>query len=89
MDVAILPLISPNNYVAFRRLLGSDIPNTYNEWLKLQTKEIRGFVRAGLVTKTIGVNSDEFSRFLRARGAKANIVSLRNFTIDKDAGNIY
>jgi hypothetical protein len=89
MDVEVFPLILPNDYAAFRRLVGSDIPDTYDEWFNLQRKEIREFVQAGRATKTIEVHSNEFSRFLRERGANANIVSLRNFTIEKDAGNTY
>jgi hypothetical protein len=88
-DIEDFPLITPNDYPAFRAILGNDIPATYNEWLYLQTKEIREFVQAGRETRTISVNPHEFARFLHSRGANANIVSLRNYTIEKGAGNSY
>jgi hypothetical protein len=88
-EVEDFPLIAPNDYAAFRNILGNDIPDTYDEWLKLQTEEIIQFGRAGRETAKIPVHSDEFARFLHSRGANANIVSLRNFTIEKAAGNSY
>jgi hypothetical protein len=86
-DFEVFPIIAKDDYPTFRQIIGDDIPATYDEWLKLQTKEIREFNQAGRNTKKVPVDPYEFSRFLTARGANANIVSLRNFTIEKDAGN--
>jgi hypothetical protein len=87
-DVEVFPLIAPNDYAAFRSILNEDIPATYDEWFNLQSKEIREFVQVGRATRKIPIDPYEFVRFLRARGANANIVSLRNFTIEKDAGTV-
>jgi hypothetical protein len=89
MDVEVFPLIAPSDYAAFRNILGDGMPATYHEWFQLQTKEIREFIQAGRDTRKVQVYSDEFVRFLRARGANAPLVSLRNFTIKKDAGSTF
>ena len=34
----ILPVITSDNYDAFRHILRSDIPDTYDEWLNLFSK---------------------------------------------------
>jgi hypothetical protein len=89
MDIEIFPMIAPNDYAAFRQLLGEHIPDAYDEWRQLQAKEIREFTQVGGRTLEVPINSHEFSRFLTARGANANLVSLRNCVIEKDAGNAY
>jgi hypothetical protein len=88
-DVEVFPLIAPNDYAAFRSILNDDIPATYDEWRNLQSKEIREFMQVGRAPREIPIDSYEFARFLHSRGANANIVQLRNFTIEKDAGNSY
>lgn len=89
MDVEVFPLIAPNDYVAFRALLRDNVPDTYDEWRKLQTDEIRQFVMAGRAIREVPVYSHQFANYLRARGANANLVSLRNFTIEVDDGYRY
>ena len=88
-EVEDFPLIALNDYAAFRNILGDDAPHSYDEWLYLQKREIRDFIQVGRNTRTTPIYSREFARFLHSRGANANIVSLRNFTIEKAAGNGY
>jgi hypothetical protein len=87
MDVEVFPLIAPNDYPALLALIGSDLPDTYDEWRNLQANEIRQFIQAGRTTKEVPVDLHQFSNFLQERGAKANLVSLRNCTIEIDAGH--
>ena len=89
MDVEVFPLIAPNDYPNFRALIGSDIPDTYDKWRNLQTNEIRQFIQAGRTTKEVPVDSHQFTNFLYARGANANLVALRNCTIEINAGYRY
>ena len=89
MCVEVFPWITPDDYAAFRRLIGADMPGTITEWLERQRREIREIVGAGKNVKTIEVGSAEFARFLHSRRAPANIASLRNFAIEKDAGQIF
>ncbi len=81
-NVEVYPVIAPDNYPVFCGII-KDMPATYDEWFNLQSQDIRGFRQLGYTVKEIPIDSDEFIRFLRARGARANIVSLRNFTIEK------
>ena len=81
MDIEFFPSIAPDDYAAFRRLLGEDIPNTYDEWRNLQTNEIRQFRQVGRNTREVPVDPNEFAAFLQTTGAQANLTSLRNFTI--------
>jgi hypothetical protein len=89
MEVVYLPFISSRDYDAFRRILHSDLPNTYDEWFQLHTKERADRGRVGHPIREIKVNPNEFSRFLNARGMTANLKTLEDFTIEKASGKHY
>jgi hypothetical protein len=61
MEPIYLPFISPRDYDTFRRILHSDLPNTYDEWFTLHTKERADRGRAGCPVREIKVNPNEFS----------------------------
>ena len=88
-EIEVFSIISPHDYAAFRTLTGDDIPATFDEWSKLQAKEIRQFVQVGSKTGTVPVDPNEFTRFLHARGAIGNRVSPRDFAIEKFYGKRY
>ncbi len=88
-DAEVFPLIAPNDYATFRQLIGANMPDTYDKWRQLQTKELREFIQAGRQTREVPIDSNQFARFLSTRGANANLVSLRNCTIEIDAGYRY
>jgi hypothetical protein len=60
----ILPVIASDDYEAFRGVLGSHIPDTYDEWLNLFAKweEINSGNKSGI--RCVNVNSAEFSMYL-------------------------
>jgi hypothetical protein len=89
MEIIYLPFISPHNYEAFRRILHSDLPNTYDEWFQLHANERADRGRVGLSIREIKVNPNEFSRFLNARGMAASPKALGAFTIEKASGKSY
>jgi hypothetical protein len=89
MDIEYFPLIAANDYAAFRNILGDNIPDSHDEWLGQQTEEIREFVQAGRKPEKVQVFAHEFSRFLHAKGDQANLVGLRNFTIEKAGGSSF
>jgi hypothetical protein len=78
-----LPLIASHDYEAFRRILDTDLPNTYNEWLQVHTDHRSDLERKGVIVGEIEVYPDEFARFVRDHGNVANITVLRNFVIEK------
>jgi hypothetical protein len=89
MEPIYLPFISPRDYDTFRRILHSDLPNTYDEWFTLHTKERADRGRAGGPVREIKVDPNEFSRFLNARGLTGNCNALTNFVLEKAVGKSY
>jgi len=89
MEPIYLPFISPRDYDTFRRILHSDLPNTYDEWFTLHTKERADRGRAGGPVREIKVNPNEFSRFLSARGLTGNRNALTEFVLEKAGGKSY
>lgn len=85
----LLPSIFRQDYEAFSRLNGSDLPETYDEWLKVYT-EMRGRGgRAGYIVEERQVDPREFVRFCGPRGLVPNRRSLLMFVQEKAAGRRY
>ena len=89
MGPTYLPFLSPRDYDTFRRILHFDLPNTYDEWFTLHTKERADRGRAGCPVREIRVNPNEFSRFLSARGLTGNRNALTEFVLEKAGGKSY
>lgn len=85
MDSTLLGEIAENDYPAFVRLPGSDFPKTYNEWLNLTRDQATHFREAGNVVVFVRVQSDEFSRHCRAKGAANNLNEFYRFLAEKRA----
>ena len=64
----LLPIIASNDYDAFRRILHSYIPDTYDEWLNLFAKWEKEWSGNGRSVRRIKVDSREFSRHLDTTG---------------------
>lgn len=85
-----LPNISSErNYQAIRRLPGSDLPDTYNEWLQASTEARRERAQAGFDVRLVEIDPNEFGRFCASRGDPADGKRLLDFTKEKFAGNRY
>jgi hypothetical protein len=84
-----LPNISSRNYQAIRSLSGSDLPDTYDEWLQASTKDRRERAQAGFDPRLIEIDPNEFARYCAARGEPADGKRLLDFTGEKFAGNRY
>ncbi len=78
-----LPFIQANDYGAFRRLMNGDIPDTYDEWLKLIAKRRREEAPRRDAIRDIQVDPDEFARYCDATGQRCNNAALTRFTIEK------
>ena len=63
-----LPVIRPEDYDAFRREVGSDLADTYDEWLDLHREQVDEARRRGDPVAEIEVKLDEFIGFCRATG---------------------
>jgi hypothetical protein len=64
----ILPVIASDHYDAFRGILRSHIPDTYDEWLNPFTKWEQEWRSYGSSIRRVDVNPRDFSRHLDTTG---------------------
>ena len=88
-DTYELPIIDAADYDAFRNLPTRDLPNTYDEWLKLFAKRKLEYARLGYRVVEVKVNSREFARYLTAAGQSGNLKTLADFALEKSSRNDY
>jgi hypothetical protein len=84
-----LPIIAANDYDAFRRIPTLDLPNTYDEWLKLIAERRLERDRLGFQIVEIQMHSSEFIRYLAPHGQPANLKTLADLCREKRLGNNY
>jgi hypothetical protein len=84
-----LPIISQNDYDAFRRIPTRDLPDTYNEWLKMLAERKLEHARLGYRIIEVKVNPHEFARYLTTAGQPGNLKTLADFTLEIASGNHY
>ena len=84
-----LPLLSPQHHETFRGLPGSDLPDTYDEWFKLHTKEKLERNQVGFDVVEIQVDPNEFVRYITPRGIAGDGLRLLHFADEKGRGNRY
>ena len=84
----IIPWITPQDYDAIKRALKTDVnlPDTYDEWLNLKTKQIAEIEARGLIADKVIIDPDEFARYCWRCGQKQNDAMLRAFAIVKKTG---
>jgi hypothetical protein len=85
----LLPSIAPDDYHAFSRLNDSDLPETYDEWLKVQAKMRDQGSQAGYILEQRQVDPREFVRYCSPRALAPNMNSLLMFVQEKAAGRRY
>jgi len=85
VDFEVVALIASEDYESFRRILHAHLPNTYDEWFQLHSKELANHERFLRPFREIQIYPDEFIDYLRPFGREANLVSMRNFAIEKSA----
>jgi hypothetical protein len=85
----LLPLISQRDYDAFSRLNDSDLPETYDGWLKVHARmKVQGS-QTGYILEQRQVDPREFVRYCGPRGLAPNMNSLLIFVREKAAGKRY
>lgn len=84
-----LPLIARQDYETFRRLNGSDLPDTYDEWFKLHSKEKLERGQVGYMVEERHVDPREFVRYCGARGIAPTGLNLLRFVEGNAAGENY
>jgi len=84
-----LPVIRSDDYDAFRAIPTLDLPDTYDEWLKLFAERKSEHAQRAFRIIEIKVNSHEFARYLAAKRTPGNLKTLSDFTIEKSLGHHY
>jgi len=76
-------LIRESDYKTFWRLMGNNIPDTYNEWSYLALKRKNDAVSRQETVHEIEIYPDEFARYAATHGAEYTLQALFNFTFEK------
>ena len=82
---------SPEDYDAIHEVVGNhaDYPDTYDEWLKLATKQVADIKLRGTVVNKMIVNSYEFAWFCDRKQLDRDFATLGAFIVAKAAGQNY
>jgi hypothetical protein len=78
-----IPIIPKHQYDAFRRDVGPDLADTYDEWFEFVRKHRSERLRQGETLVDVEVDYDEFTRFCAATGTKPTAKTLLDFAIEK------
>lgn len=78
-----LPILHREDYDAFRRDVGPDLADTYDEWMEFFAEQRDEAVRRGETVIDVQINHHEFIRFCRASGAHPNLKLMLDFAANK------
>jgi hypothetical protein len=89
-NVYYLPAIAPHDYQFFRDMMEDKLPRFHQEWVKSMNKRRLEQERLHKSTvRFIELNLDEFTRYLRTGGQRANQATLHGFIVGKAHGSRY
>jgi hypothetical protein len=78
----IVPWFEREDYAAIRKLVGNDLPESFDAWLEVTKKQMAELVLRGIVYEKAVVNSKNFSAYCRASGFDQNIETLGFFAVN-------
>lgn len=89
MSIAYIEWFTENTYRAVKALMRPhpDLPDTYQEWLYLKTKQIADIEASGSLAQKVEIDANEFSGYCRRMGCDHDTVALHNFTYFKGSGH--
>jgi hypothetical protein len=79
------PLIQREDYPAFHRLLGVDLPETHAEFTKFQAQKVSAFILDLKVVRNVEVKPDELERYCQSKKRVPDFDSLRALVETKAA----
>ena len=79
--VFVLPVISREDYDAFRRDVGLNLADSFDDWSKLLAGEVAEARQQGRKVILAPINYDEFTRYCDANGKKPDSQTLLDFAI--------
>ena len=80
-EVFVLPVIRREDYDAFRRDVGPNLADSFDEWSKLLAKEVAEARLQGRNVVLAPINYEPFTRYCRAKGKKPDPQILLDFAI--------
>ena len=84
--VFVLPVIRRQDYDAFRRNIGPNLADSYDEWAKLFANEVAEARRLGKTIVEAEINYEEFIRYCSANAKKPDPMVLLEFAIHRPRG---
>jgi len=85
MDSFAVPVMSEKQYQSFRREIGPDLADTYDEWLKFLGDKRAEAIRRGESVIEVEVDFDQFIAFCGAQWRSRDLKALLDFAIEKAA----
>ncbi len=79
MAIEYLAYFQRERFEAFKRLLGSGLPDTYDAWFRFQADRRQQIVRNGLWALGVEVDPDEFVAWIVANGREPSANVLDEF----------
>ena len=89
MAESYLAQIDPSDYEMIRGVLNEDLPDTYEVWLKFQTKGEVEAKRQGHSIVYVPIDPDELVRYCGSNGGHRSRHGLHHFVIRKSRGENY
>ncbi len=87
MIATYVPIMRQNDYETFRRLMHSNIPDTYNEWRYLLQKLKDDAILRGETVREIEIYPDDLTRYASAHGNEYTMQTIKNLAFEKGGGN--
>jgi hypothetical protein len=84
--VFVLPVIRRQDYDAFRRNIGPNLADSYDEWAKLFANEVAEARRLGKTIVEAEINYEEFTRYCNANAKKPDAMVLLEFATHRPRG---
>jgi len=81
-----LPIITEQDYDAFRGLLGHHAKATYGEWCKMIAEREQEAITRQFDVRKVAVKPDDFAHYCSTHGEAANLASLWRFVAKITAG---
>jgi hypothetical protein len=78
-----IAVIHRQDFEPFRRILGTHLSNTYDEWKQLHNQKVADSAGRRAQVVLVEVYPDEFATYLTANGDAANMHLLENFAYAK------
>jgi hypothetical protein len=89
MGTVYIPVIQPQDYAAFRRLLSGYLPDTVDEWDRILSEKGLAAGHHGDLVQSVTVDPAEFARYLHGARTARNLGALYRFANEKSAGKQY